>query len=110
MSGPQGQTVSGTAPCRMGRVPLVLGNEGAEMGHWGAVHCGLSWQEELAAALLNQRHLLEEEKTMALDKVRAEVLHLEQQHQAALQELGNIHTAEMQRQQAEQQVLQERAM
>ncbi|XP_036921048.1 pericentrin isoform X2 [Sturnira hondurensis] len=60
-------------------------------------------QEELAAALLNQRRLLEEEKTVALDKVRAEVLRLEQQHQAALQELGDVHAAEMQRQQAEQQ-------
>ncbi|XP_045708339.1 pericentrin isoform X2 [Phyllostomus hastatus] len=60
-------------------------------------------QEELAAALLNQRRLLEEEKTVALDKVRAEVLRLEQQHQAALQELGDVHAAEMQRQRAEQQ-------
>ncbi|KAF6120862.1 pericentrin [Phyllostomus discolor] len=60
-------------------------------------------QEELAAALLNQRRLLEEEKTVALDKVRAEVLRLEQQHQAALQELGDMHAAEMQRQRAEQQ-------
>ncbi|KAM5334044.1 pericentrin isoform 2-T2 [Glossophaga mutica] len=60
-------------------------------------------QEELAAALLNQRRLLEEEKTVALDKVHAEVLRLEQQHQAALQELGDVHAAEMQRQRAEQQ-------
>ncbi|XP_054435329.1 pericentrin isoform X3 [Pteronotus mesoamericanus] len=60
-------------------------------------------QEELAVALRNQRRLLEEEKTVALDKVRAEVLLLEQQHQAALQELGDMHAAEMQRQRAEQQ-------
>ncbi|XP_016067354.1 PREDICTED: pericentrin [Miniopterus natalensis] len=67
-------------------------------------------QEELAAALLDQRHLLEEGKSVALDKVRAEVLLMEQQHQAALQELGDMHAAEMQRQRAEQQALQERAM
>lgn len=72
--------------------------------------CGLSWQEELAGALLNQRRLLEEEKSVALDRVRAEVLLLEQQHQAALQELGDMHAAEMQRQWAEQQALQEKAM
>ncbi|XP_015416174.1 PREDICTED: pericentrin isoform X2 [Myotis davidii] len=67
-------------------------------------------QEELAGALLNQRRLLEEEKSVALDRVHAEVLLLGQQHQAALQELGDMHAAEMQRQRAEQQVLQERAM
>ncbi|XP_045441283.1 pericentrin isoform X3 [Pipistrellus kuhlii] len=67
-------------------------------------------QEELAGALLNQRRLLEEEKSMALDRVQAEVLLLEQQHQAALQGLGDMHAAEMQRQRAEQQALQERAM
>ncbi|EPQ15564.1 Pericentrin [Myotis brandtii] len=67
-------------------------------------------QEELAGALLNQRRLLEEEKSVALDRVHAEVLLLEQQHQAALQELGDMHAAEMQRQRAEQQALQERAM
>lgn len=70
--------------------------------------CGLSCQEELAGALLNQRRLLEEEKSVALYQVHAEVLLLEQQHQAALQELGDMHAAEMQRQRAEQQALQER--
>ncbi|XP_008265468.2 pericentrin isoform X4 [Oryctolagus cuniculus] len=55
-------------------------------------------QEELAAALRDQRHLLEEERVAALDRVGAEVLLLERQHQAALQELGDAHMAKIQQQ------------
>ncbi|XP_008592355.1 PREDICTED: pericentrin-like, partial [Galeopterus variegatus] len=64
-------------------------------------------QEELAAALHDQRRLLEEERIVALDRVDAEVLLLEHQHQAALPVLGDVHTAEMQKQQAEHAKLRE---
>ncbi|XP_062935102.1 pericentrin isoform X2 [Cynocephalus volans] len=64
-------------------------------------------QEELAAALRDQRRLLEEERIVAPDRVDADVLLLEHQHQAALQVLGDAHTAEMQKQQAEHAQLRE---
>ncbi|KAK2089679.1 hypothetical protein P7K49_032345, partial [Saguinus oedipus] len=43
--------------------------------------------EELVTALCNQRYPLEKERTGALDRVGAEVLLLECQHQVTLQEL-----------------------
>ncbi|OBS60041.1 hypothetical protein A6R68_08838, partial [Neotoma lepida] len=54
-------------------------------------------QEELAMALHNQRHLLEKDGNVALGSLGAEVL----LHQAVPQELGDPHTVEMQKPQAE---------
>ncbi|XP_064135675.1 pericentrin isoform X2 [Loxodonta africana] len=53
-------------------------------------------QEELAAALHAQRRLLEKEKSSALDRVGAEVVLVEQQHQTALREPRDMHVAEVQ--------------
>ncbi|XP_049731033.1 pericentrin isoform X3 [Elephas maximus indicus] len=53
-------------------------------------------QEELAAALHAQRRLLEKEKSSALDRVGAEVVLVEQQHQTTLREPRNMHVAEVQ--------------
>ncbi|XP_047421105.1 pericentrin isoform X4 [Sciurus carolinensis] len=66
-------------------------------------------QEELAATLRDQRHLLEEERVVALGKLGAEALFLEVQQQTTLQQLGDTHAAlaEVQPQQAEQAKLQE---
>ncbi|ELV13263.1 Pericentrin [Tupaia chinensis] len=58
-------------------------------------------EEELAMALQEQRHLLEE-REVALVKAGTEALLLECQLQVAPQELAGMHTAEMQRQPAEQ--------
>ncbi|XP_051042899.1 pericentrin isoform X2 [Phodopus roborovskii] len=60
---------------------------------------GTQQQEELAVALHNQRHLLEEDGDTALGSVGAEVL----LHPAPVvpQELGDPHTVEMQKPQAE---------
>ncbi|XP_052600604.1 pericentrin isoform X11 [Peromyscus californicus insignis] len=54
-------------------------------------------QEELAVALHNQRYPLEKDGSTALGSVGAEVL----LHQAVPQELGDTHTVEMQKPQAE---------
>uniref|UniRef100_A0A8C0XSD8 Pericentrin/AKAP-450 centrosomal targeting domain-containing protein n=1 Tax=Castor canadensis TaxID=51338 RepID=A0A8C0XSD8_CASCN len=58
-------------------------------------------QEKLAAALCDQRRQLEEEKVAALDRVGTEVLLLEHQHQATLQELGDALATETQKSRAE---------
>lgn len=46
-------------------------------------------------ALQNQRRLLEEEKRLALDILREEVLQMEEKHRKALQELQDLHEAEI---------------
>lgn len=46
-------------------------------------------------ALQNQRRLLEEEKRLALDILREEVLNMEDKHRKALQELQDLHETEM---------------
>ncbi|XP_072496872.1 pericentrin isoform X17 [Notamacropus eugenii] len=58
-------------------------------------------QEELQAALHSQRCFLEEENHKALDRLSAEVLSMEAQHRQALQELKDIHVAELEKQRAE---------
>lgn len=52
-------------------------------------------QDDLNTALQNQRRLLEEEKRLALDVLREEVLHMEQKHRQTLQELQDLHEAEI---------------
>lgn len=52
-------------------------------------------QDDLKTALQNQRILLEEEKGLALDILREEVMHMEEKHRKALQELQNLHEAEI---------------
>lgn len=52
-------------------------------------------QDDLNTALQNQRRLLEEEKHLALDILREEVLHMEEKHRKALQELQELHEAEI---------------
>lgn len=52
-------------------------------------------QDDLNTALQNQRRLLEEEKLLALDTLREEVLHMEEKHRKALQELQDLKEAEM---------------
>nr|XP_020829055.1 pericentrin [Phascolarctos cinereus] len=58
-------------------------------------------QEDLQAALQSQRCLLEEENHKALDRLGAEVLRMEEHHREALQELQDIHVAELEKQRAE---------
>ncbi|KAM8806624.1 pericentrin [Eudromia elegans] len=50
-------------------------------------------KDDLNRALQNQRSLLEEEKRLALDTLREEVLHMEEKHRKALQELQDLHEA-----------------
>lgn len=52
-------------------------------------------QDDLNTALRNQRHLLEEEKRLALDLLREEVLQMEKNHRKALQELNDLHEADI---------------
>lgn len=52
-------------------------------------------QDDLNTALQNQRRLLEEEKRLALDILREEVLHMEEKHRKALQEFQDLHEAEI---------------
>ncbi|XP_072730150.1 pericentrin isoform X9 [Ciconia boyciana] len=52
-------------------------------------------KDDLNTALQNQRRLLEEEKRLALDILREEVLHMEEKHRKALQELQDLHGAEI---------------
>ncbi|XP_019409454.1 PREDICTED: pericentrin isoform X1 [Crocodylus porosus] len=58
-------------------------------------------KEELNTALQNQRCLLEEENRKALDVLREEVLIMEEHHKKALQELQDLHVAEIQKQKEE---------
>ncbi|XP_071418943.1 pericentrin isoform X2 [Pithys albifrons albifrons] len=52
-------------------------------------------KDDLNTALRNQRQLLEEEKRVALDLLRGEVLEMEEKHRKALQELQDLHQAEI---------------
>ncbi|XP_035426534.1 pericentrin isoform X3 [Cygnus atratus] len=52
-------------------------------------------KNDLKTALQNQRCLLEEEKDLALDILREEVVHMEEKHRKALQELQDLHEAEI---------------
>ncbi|XP_050843489.1 pericentrin isoform X2 [Serinus canaria] len=52
-------------------------------------------KDDLNTALRNQRQLLEEEKRLALDLLREEVLQMEEKHRRALQELQDLHEADI---------------
>ncbi|XP_041253014.1 pericentrin isoform X13 [Onychostruthus taczanowskii] len=52
-------------------------------------------KDDLNTALRNQRQLLEEEKRLALDLLRDEVLQMEEKHRKALQELQDLHEADI---------------
>ncbi|XP_053838771.1 pericentrin [Vidua macroura] len=52
-------------------------------------------KDDLNTALRNQRQLLEEEKRLALDLLREEVLQMEDKHRKALQELQDLHEADI---------------
>ncbi|XP_074002021.1 pericentrin [Numenius arquata] len=52
-------------------------------------------KDDLDTALQDQRRLLEKEKHLALDMLREEVLHMEEKHRKALQELQDLHEAEI---------------
>nr|XP_047903118.1 pericentrin isoform X9 [Anser cygnoides] len=52
-------------------------------------------KNDLKTALQNQRRLLEEEKDLALDILREEVVRMEEKHRKALQELQDLHEAEI---------------
>ncbi|XP_042677838.1 pericentrin isoform X7 [Centrocercus urophasianus] len=60
-----------------------------------AVEAEEAHKDDLKTALQNQRSLLEEEKRLALDILREEVVHMEEKHRKALQELQNLHEAEI---------------
>ncbi|KAM6077247.1 pericentrin isoform 2-T2 [Theristicus caerulescens] len=60
-----------------------------------AVEAEEAHKDDLNTALQNQRKLLEEEKCLALDILRGEVLHMEEKHRKALQELQDLHEAEI---------------
>ncbi|KAM9235869.1 LOW QUALITY PROTEIN: pericentrin [Leptosomus discolor] len=60
-----------------------------------AVEAEEAHKDDLNTALQNQRRLLEEEKHLALDILREEVLHMEEKHRRALQELQDLHEAEI---------------
>ncbi|XP_062362653.1 pericentrin [Cinclus cinclus] len=52
-------------------------------------------KDDVNTALRNQRQLLEEEKRLALDLLSQEVLQMEEKHRKALQELQNLHEADI---------------
>ncbi|XP_058695480.1 pericentrin isoform X7 [Poecile atricapillus] len=52
-------------------------------------------KDDLNTALRNQRQLLEEEKCLALDLLREEVLQMEEKHKRALKELQDLHEADI---------------
>ncbi|XP_068877985.1 pericentrin isoform X7 [Aphelocoma coerulescens] len=52
-------------------------------------------KDDLNTALQNQRQLLEEEKRLALDLLREEVLQMEEKHRKAVQELQDLHEKEI---------------
>ncbi|XP_042639674.1 pericentrin isoform X3 [Tyto alba] len=60
-----------------------------------AVEAEAAHKDDLNIALQNQKRLLEEEKCLALDILRKEVLRMEEKHRKALQELQDIHEAEI---------------
>ncbi|XP_009577320.1 PREDICTED: A-kinase anchor protein 9-like, partial [Fulmarus glacialis] len=59
-----------------------------------AVEAEEAHKDGLNMALQNQSALLEEEKCLALDILREQVLHMEEKHRKALQELQDLHEAE----------------
>ncbi|XP_074883849.1 pericentrin isoform X11 [Buteo buteo] len=60
-----------------------------------AVEAEEAHKDDLNTALQTQRRLLEEEKRLALDILREEVLHMEEKHRKALQEFQDLHEAEI---------------
>ncbi|KAM6071167.1 pericentrin isoform 2-T2 [Chlamydotis macqueenii] len=60
-----------------------------------AVEAEAAHKDDLNTALQNQRRLLEEEKRLALDELREEVLRMEEKHRKALQELQDLNEAEI---------------
>ncbi|XP_014804722.1 PREDICTED: pericentrin [Calidris pugnax] len=60
-----------------------------------------AYKDDLDTALQDQRRLLEEEKHLALDTLREEVLHMEAKHRKALQELQDLHEAEIKKRKEE---------
>ncbi|XP_072197806.1 pericentrin isoform X8 [Excalfactoria chinensis] len=60
-----------------------------------AVEVEEAHKDDLKAALQNQRSLLEEEKRLALDILREEVVQMEEKHRKALQELQDLHEEEI---------------
>ncbi|XP_008944151.1 PREDICTED: golgin subfamily A member 4-like, partial [Merops nubicus] len=60
-----------------------------------AVETEEAHKDDINTALQNQRRLLEEEKRLALDALREEVLHMEEKHRKALQELQDLHETEI---------------
>ncbi|XP_069716909.1 pericentrin [Phaenicophaeus curvirostris] len=60
-----------------------------------ALEAEAAHKDDLNTALQNQRILLEEEKHLALDILREEVVHMEEKHRKALQELQCLHEAEI---------------
>uniref|UniRef100_A0A8C2YBC4 Pericentrin n=1 Tax=Coturnix japonica TaxID=93934 RepID=A0A8C2YBC4_COTJA len=60
-----------------------------------AVEAEEAHKDDLKAALQNQRSLLEEEKRLAMDILREEVVQMEEKHRKALQELKDLHEAEI---------------
>ncbi|XP_064371498.1 pericentrin isoform X2 [Dromaius novaehollandiae] len=60
-----------------------------------AVEAEEAHKDDLNRALQNQRTLLEEEKRLALDTLREEVLRMEEKHRKALRELQDLHEAEI---------------
>ncbi|XP_009999412.1 PREDICTED: pericentrin [Chaetura pelagica] len=66
-----------------------------------AVEAEEAHKDDLNTALQNQRKLLEEEKRLALDILREEVVCMEEKHRKALQELQDLHEAEIKKQKEE---------
>ncbi|KAM6132001.1 LOW QUALITY PROTEIN: pericentrin [Phoenicopterus ruber ruber] len=60
-----------------------------------AVEAEAAHKDDLNTALQNQRRLLEEEKRLALDTLREEVLRMEEEHRKALQEFQDLHEEEI---------------
>ncbi|XP_039925035.1 pericentrin isoform X2 [Hirundo rustica] len=60
-----------------------------------ALEAEAAHKDDLNTALRNQRQLLEEEKRLALDLLREEVLQMEENHRKALQELKDLHEADI---------------
>ncbi|XP_074728480.1 pericentrin isoform X8 [Strix uralensis] len=60
-----------------------------------AVEAEEAHKDDLNTALQNQKRLLEEDKRLALDILRKEVLCMEEKHRRALQELQDLHEAEI---------------
>ncbi|XP_074950332.1 pericentrin isoform X4 [Phalacrocorax aristotelis] len=66
-----------------------------------AVEAEEAHKDDLNTAPKNQRRLLEEEKRLALDILHEEILHMEEKHEKALQELQDLHEAEIKKRKEE---------